>query len=279
MRSSGFFARQALTTCSKGSGVSGCAAEIGSGSFSRIALATLIWLLPSNGRLPVVISYKTAPRANTSERPSASLPSICSGDMYWMVPMIAPAVVNGDEGLPAFIVAVIAAESSGALDVPEVRPAFTRFRESEVHQLGARLGQHDVRRFQIAMNDSRPVRCFQRFADFHGNFEGLFERQRTLFQSLRQRLSLQVLHHQKIDSILMPNVVEDADARMIQRRYGPSFALKPFFQFGVRGEMLREDFDRYVSAQARVAGAVHFAHSTGTNRGLDFVGAKFCARG
>ena len=41
---------------SNAAGVSGCDAEIGSGSFSRIALATLIWLLPANGLSPVTIS-------------------------------------------------------------------------------------------------------------------------------------------------------------------------------------------------------------------------------
>ena len=41
-----------VTKCSNAGGVSGWTAEIGSGSFSRIALATLIWLLPSNGLAP-----------------------------------------------------------------------------------------------------------------------------------------------------------------------------------------------------------------------------------
>jgi hypothetical protein len=30
-----------------------------------------------------------------SERASASLPSVCSGDMYWNVPMIVPCAVSG----------------------------------------------------------------------------------------------------------------------------------------------------------------------------------------
>jgi serine/threonine protein kinase len=45
-------------------------------SFSRMALAMLAWLLPSNGRLPVAISYRTTPNANRSDRASALLPSI-----------------------------------------------------------------------------------------------------------------------------------------------------------------------------------------------------------
>lgn len=40
-----------------------------------------------------------APNAKMSLRASASLPSICSGDMYCSVPTIAPAEVSGDDGL------------------------------------------------------------------------------------------------------------------------------------------------------------------------------------
>src|SRR5712692_11252020 len=119
-RSSGFLARHVLTTCSKAGGVSGWVAEIGSRSFSRIALATLIWLLPANARLPVAISYRTAPSANRSDRASAFLPSICSGDMYWIVPITSPTPVRGDIGLGPLV--VLAADNSGAFDAP-AKPA------------------------------------------------------------------------------------------------------------------------------------------------------------
>src|SRR6266852_1958211 len=51
---------------------------IGVGSFSRMAEATLSWLLPWNARWPVSISYSTAPSEKRSLRPSSSFPLICS---------------------------------------------------------------------------------------------------------------------------------------------------------------------------------------------------------
>ena len=45
-----------------------------------VALVLKKWM--KKGRLPDAISYKTEPSAKMSERASASLPSICSGDMY-----------------------------------------------------------------------------------------------------------------------------------------------------------------------------------------------------
>src|ERR1700691_1264847 len=102
---------------SSAGGVRGWVAEIGAGSFSRMELATLIWLLPSNGLAPVTISYRTAPSANRSDLASASLPSICSGDMYWIVPIIVPAVVSGETGVASLM--VWAADKRGALEAAE----------------------------------------------------------------------------------------------------------------------------------------------------------------
>jgi hypothetical protein len=54
---------------------------IGAGSFSRIAEATLSWLFPGKAHCPVNISC-SSPGEKMSLRPSSSLPSTCSGDMY-----------------------------------------------------------------------------------------------------------------------------------------------------------------------------------------------------
>ncbi len=60
-----------------------------------IAAIRLALLPLSNARVPVVISYSTQPSAHRSLRASASLPSSCSGDMYWNVPTIVPSAVSG----------------------------------------------------------------------------------------------------------------------------------------------------------------------------------------
>ena len=40
------------------------------------------------------------------------------------------------------------------------------------------------------------------------------ERKRPLFEPRLQAFAFEVLHHQKIDSVLLPNVIERADVRM-----------------------------------------------------------------
>ena len=73
----------------------GCTAEMGCGSEARMAATMLAWLLPVKARRPEAISYNTAPRAKMSDRASASLPSNCSGAMYWNVPSTMPCAVSG----------------------------------------------------------------------------------------------------------------------------------------------------------------------------------------
>ena len=50
---------------------------------------------PPNGRSPAAISYSTMPSEKMSVRGSSGSPSICSGDMYGIVPTIMPAFVRG----------------------------------------------------------------------------------------------------------------------------------------------------------------------------------------
>src|SRR5579884_2750204 len=54
--------------------------------FSRLASAVSALY----GMRPVTSSKKIKPTANRSERPSRSAPIACSGDMYSMVPTMAP---------------------------------------------------------------------------------------------------------------------------------------------------------------------------------------------
>ena len=80
-------------------GVAGSAVRNGGGSDVAIDEISKTWLLPSNARLPVIISCSTAPNAKISVRASASSPSNCSGAMYCNVPISNPGTVNGVVGI------------------------------------------------------------------------------------------------------------------------------------------------------------------------------------
>ena len=91
-------------------------------------------------------------------------------------------------------------------------------------------------------------------------------------QPLRERLALQIFHHQIIISILLTDVVEDADVRMIQAGDGLCFALESLAQFGTISKMRRQNFYCDDSIESGIAGFINLAHSARTYSGEDFVG-------
>ena len=81
------------------------------------------------------------------------------------------------------------------------------------------------------------------------------------------------------NSILVSDVVQRADVRMIQACDGARLALKPFAQSDcyqlARG--VRENLDGDGTVQASVAGLVDLAHATRTKLLANLVGTEPCA--
>src|SRR5205823_4432711 len=93
----------------------------------------------------------------------------------------------------------------------------------------------------------------------------------------RQRFALQVFHHQVGDSLVVTNVVQSADVRMIQSSHGVSFAVEPFAKLRIGGEGRGQNFDRDRAIEAGIASFVNLAHSAGASERDDLVGAKASA--
>ena len=128
-------------------------------------------------------------------------------------------------------------------------------RQAKVQELGAALGQHDVRGLKIAMRDPQLVRFGQRARNLCRVSQSLLRRQRPPDEPLFQRFAFQVLHDQKIHAVLMANVMEAADVRM--REFGNclGFAFQPLFERNVRGEACGQNFNRNLAVQPRIARA------------------------
>ena len=62
--------------------------RIGTGRSSRCMRSTAIGISATNGGRPASSSYRTQPNEYRSERPSTSMPMVCSGDMYNGEPMV-----------------------------------------------------------------------------------------------------------------------------------------------------------------------------------------------
>src|SRR6185503_17521629 len=69
------------------------------------------------------------------------------------------------------------------------------------------------------------------------------------------------------------DAVDLRDVRMIQRRQQPRLALEPRKAIRIGRETGRQDLDRDVASQLRVARAIHFAHAAHAEQPDDFVDA------
>jgi len=107
------------------------------------------------------------------------------------------------------------------------------------------------------------MRRFQCFDHLRCHTQRLAKRQRAM-----QRRSLDVLHHE----VIRPDVVQDADVRMVQRRNGLGLELEPLPVAAF------ERLYRDRPAQARVDGLVHLSHAASANQGDQFIWSKTCPR-
>src|SRR5271166_6624841 len=76
-----------------------------------------------------------------------------------------------------------------------------------------------------------------------------------------ERHPVQRLHHHEGVPILLADVVEGADVRMVQRRSGPGFAPEARQRVGVMGYVGRQELEGDEAAEAYVVGLVHYSHT------------------
>ena len=112
----------------------------------------------------------------------------------------------------------------------------------------------------------RAVRFVQRVGDLHRVLKRPVDREWTLLQVTRQRLTLEILHHEEIDTILLADIVERANVRMIQRANGPRLTLKALAQIRVGRQVRRQDFDCDGPIKPCVSGLIDFPHAARAER-------------
>ena len=117
----------------------------------------------------------------------------------------------------------------------------------------------------------------ERVRDLRAEFQYLTEWQGAPLKPRRQRLAFDVLHHQVVDTVLMTDIVNDTDMRMVQTGNDLGFALEALFSSGIVRELRRENLDRDGTFEPCVASAVDLAHSTGAELRADFVGTEYCS--
>ena len=116
------------------------------------------------------------------------------------------------------------------------------------------------------MDDAFVVRGRQGVGHLARNDQRLVERHLALRDSLRQRRTVDQLHDEKLRRLRALQAVERRDVRMIERGEELSFALEAGKPFGIGREGVRQDLQRDLAPELRIARAIHLAHPAGAER-------------
>ena len=112
------------------------------------------------------------------------------------------------------------------------------FGQAKIQELDPQLRQHRIGGFQISVDDFCAMCLVQPVRDLNAVLQSLVEWERAFLQSLRERLSLDVLHDDEIDTVLLADIVERADVRVIELRDRLGLTLEACLALWALGEVL-----------------------------------------
>ena len=145
------------------------------------------------------------------------------------------------------------------IDLRAGRPG--ELRQAEIDDLHLpRRRDEDVRGLDIPVHDAGGVRGLERIGRLDGQVEQERDRQRRAVDAVAQRLPVEQLHDEERQIAMPPDVVERADVRVVQRRGRPGLTLEPFERRRIGRELRRQKFDRDLTAEPRVLGAINDTH-------------------
>jgi hypothetical protein len=135
------------------------------------------------------------------------------------------------------------------------------FGQAEIENFGApALGHENILRLDIAVNDAFGVCRIQRVGDLDGQWQQLVEFHCPPINRMLERLSFQKLHGDEGAVVLLADVVNRANIRMIQGRSGLRFALKSGQRLPIPGNFCGKELERHEATQPRILGFVDDTH-------------------
>jgi hypothetical protein len=114
------------------------------------------------------------------------------------------------------------------------------------------------------MDYSSAVGFVERVGDLNRVPKSMISRQGALRETIGKRVAFDEFHHQVVDPILLADVIERADVRVIQTRGRASFALESLAYFGIGRKMPRQNLYSDDAIQTRITCSVDLPHPAGT---------------
>ncbi len=133
------------------------------------------------------------------------------------------------------------------------------------------LGDENIRRLDIAVDDSLFVRGIECVRYFHAQLQQQIHGQRLSGNAVLERLAFEMLHDDEVSPVLLANLVNGADVRMIQRGSSPGLALKSLEGVRIACEFFGQKLQGHVAAEARILSLVDHTHASAAELFDDFV--------
>ena len=143
------------------------------------------------------------------------------------------------------------------------RDRLQELRHTEVENLDAVVvGNHDVARFQIPVDDPRGVSTRQPVSHLRGEGDRLREwKRRAVTQELTQAAALDELHRDEHEIVGFLHRVEVNDIRMIEGGRGSGLMQEARSTVTRFDDVRTEKLERDAAMESRVLGDVHISHS------------------
>ena len=131
--------------------------------------------------------------------------------------------------------------------------------------------EHDVLRFDIAMNNSGFVCSSERTGHLDGDLNSFTQLHPSMRQTLTQCLAFDQFARYVVNRVIFADLVNGQNIWMIERNHCVRFLLKPLETLGVAGKTQGQEFERGLTSRDNIGGEINFAHPAGAYRFRNFV--------
>src|SRR6266566_5804586 len=117
------------------------------------------------------------------------------------------------------------------------------FSQPEIENLGvSALGHEQVCRLDVAVNNSLRMRCIEGIGDFYSQLQQRFQLYRLCSNAMFQGYTIEKLHRDEGLSILVADIIDRANIRVVQGRCSLGLTLKARQGLGISGDFFGEEF-------------------------------------
>jgi hypothetical protein len=157
---------------------------------------------------------------------------------------VTPSVLEPSEGTPTFICA-------------------RDLREAEIENFRVpTLGDKDVGGFDVTMHDTFCVSGIQSIRDFDSDLEQAIHFHRLARDDVLERGPIEEFHNNEGMAVLLADLVNCADVRMVERGGGAGLAAKAFECLRVASHIVRQEFEGYEASEFGIFGFIDDAHAS-----------------